>query len=208
MSDELWALLRRWKEGDQEAGSRVIDEVFPRVARFFRNKVTRVPDDDDLTQKTMLALLRATPRADSTSFWGLVYGIARNVLREYVREKTKRVREQSDFASVCVHELDRRSMSSMAVRSRELRALVEGLRRLPLEHQILLELRFFEGMAAAEISEVLQIPRGSVHRQVQSGVDKLRDAVADLLGVSEDPDASPSAAALQAWAERIRQQLG
>ncbi|MCH9685095.1 MAG: sigma-70 family RNA polymerase sigma factor [Deltaproteobacteria bacterium] len=218
MSDELWAALQRWHDGDVAAGSEVIDEVFPRMARFFRNKVTRVPDDDDLTQKTMLALARARPRSPRGSFWGLVYGIANNVLREYVRDKHKRVREQADFATVCTHDLDRRSVSSVAVRSRELRAFVEGLRRLPVADQVLLELRYFEGLGAREIAEVLDMPQGSVHRKVQSGVERLRTIVAEQLdatgagsgqaGAEATEAEPPSAQALQAWAKAVRDRLG
>src|SRR5687768_825853 len=138
--DDHWRLLSAWQAGDRDAGSRLIDLCFPRVARFFRNKVSRVPDDDDLTQKTFLALASARPRSTAGSFWGLLYGIARNVLREYSRDNHKLAPELAAFEAVCVRALDPRSPSSATVRARELRAFVEALRRIPVSDQILLEL--------------------------------------------------------------------
>lgn len=208
MTDDLWELLSAWQAGDRGAGDRLVDLAFPRVARFFRNKVAQVPDDDDLAQKTFLALASIRPRSTEGSFWSLLYGIMRNVLREYIREKYKRTKEEADFETLCVRELDARSLSSVAVRTRELQAFVEGLRQIPLSDQILLELRFFDGMTAREIGEVLGMARGSVHRAVDGGIDRLRKAVAEELSAGSDGQEPPSARALHTWAEDIRSQIG
>ncbi len=214
-STDPWDLLRRWRDGDHAAGSDLIDATYPRLARFFRNKVVRVPDDTDLTQQTMVALVEAKERSgDIASFWGLTFRIARNVLHNYVRKKYKRAREEIDFAAVCVDELEPGAPSSVAISGWKARAFVEALRSVPVADQILLELRYFEGHTAREIGDLLGLPRGSVHRNLERSVDRLRDVVTALLSAgrnrTEPPtyaDDTPTYADLDAWAASVRARL-
>ena len=72
-------LLERWRDGDEEAASKLIRRHFSRVYGFFRSKL----DDhvEDLTQRTFMACVEAKERlGPDTSFRAYVLGTARRQL--------------------------------------------------------------------------------------------------------------------------------
>lgn len=205
---EPHALLAAWKGGDESVARFLVELTYPQLVRFFRNKMTHAPDEDDLVQQCMLAIIASPATPDRREvFWGLVYGIARNVLRQHVRQKHKRAREELDFDVVCIHDLAPRSLSSLAVRGGEVRAFIEALRRVSIADQTLLELRFFQGLTAVEISEALEIPRGSVQRRLDASVERLRQRIAEQTGGVGRPWSLPPLDALNAWAAEVRARM-
>lgn len=198
-------LLEAWRGGDQRAGARLLERRTREVTWFFRNKVFDEADVPDLVSQTFLGCVSARDRFEgSTSFRRFVYSIAHNVLREYLRTKAKRKREQIDFGTVCVHELSPRSMSSIEMRRRELRAFVEGLRRVPVEHQVVLELKYFENLTGPKIAELLDLPEGTVRTRLRRGLERLRASVdQQLVGFGSEREAA-TVEELEAWAAHVR----
>ena len=198
-------LLEAWRGGDRRAGSQLLERRAREVTWFFRNKVFDEADVPDLVGQTFLGCVSARDRfRGETSFRRFVYSIAHNVLREYLRAKAKRQREQIDFATVCVHELDPRSMSSMEMRRRELQAFVEGLRRVSVDYQVVLELKYFENLTGPEIAELLELAEGTVRTRLRRGLERLRvqvDRELELAG-TRHPPVTPET--LDQWAAEVR----
>lgn len=200
-------LLEAWRGGDRRAGSELLDRRAREITWFFRNKVFDEADVPDLVSQTFLGCVKARDRFEGqTSFRRFVYSIAHNVLREYLRTKAKRRREQVDFAQVCVHEIDPRSLSSMEMHRRELQAFVEGLRRVPIEHQVVLELKYFEDLTGREIAERLGQPEGTVKTRLRRGLELLRQRVGQrlALGTADRREPEVSAEVLESWAAQVR----
>jgi RNA polymerase sigma factor (sigma-70 family) len=199
-------LLDAWRDGDRRAGSRLLDRRAREITWFFRNKVFDEADVPDLVSQTFLGCVSARDRFEGdTSFRRFVYAIAHNVLREYLRTKAKRRREQLDFARVCVHEIDPRSFSSMEMHRRELQAFVEGLRRIPVDDQVVLELKYFEGLKGREIADRLGLPEGTVKTRLRRGLENLRQRVRQQLSLgADDQPPAVSAEDLEAWAVKVR----
>ena len=83
-------LYRRWAEGDLKQGEALIDRHLLYIGRFFANKVADVADTEDLVGQTfeIVAKNLGTYRGDS-SFRTFLFGIARNVLRDYIKKKRR-----------------------------------------------------------------------------------------------------------------------
>ena len=195
-------LLDAWKGGDNDAGNDLLGRRFREITWFFRNKVTNEADVADLVSQTFLGCLSSRDAfRGETSFRRFLYTIAQNVLREYIRKKTKRGREQMDFGVVCINDLTPISMSSIIMRRREAQAFVDGLRRIPVTDQIVLELKYFEGLTGPEIAETLDIPEGTVRGRLRRGLERLRDEVGKALGSAEEDVAAED---LDKWAEEVR----
>ncbi len=206
-TDDDAALLLAWRGGDARAGSALVRRRMPEIIRFFRNKVTAESDIADLVNQTFLGCVGSRDEfRHETSVRRFIYQIANNVLFAYIRKRAKREREGLDFAVVCVHELAPQSASSIISARRETQALVEALREIPIEDQVVLELMYFEGHSGAQIGELLALPEGTVRGRVRRGLARLRERVhARLVGPG---DASPpSEDDLLAWAEQVRQQI-
>ncbi|MEX1363123.1 MAG: RNA polymerase sigma factor [Nannocystaceae bacterium] len=213
MSDPDRALLDAWREGDRDAGNELVRRRIGEITWFFRNKVSREADVPDLVSQTFLGCLQgAQSFRGETSVRRFLYRVANNVLFGYIRKRAKRQREQLDFASVCVHELDPRSPSSIVMRRREGQAFVQALRQIPLADQVVLELKYFDGLSGREIGEVLGIPEGTVRGRLQRGLARLREQVASLMrqhaqvrgGEASEP-AEVTVEDLERWAHEVRE---
>lgn len=134
-------LLTAWGAGDRGAGEELLARHFEAVVRFFHNKIER--DHDDLIQKTFLGCLegRAQYRGDG-SFRAFLFGVAKNVLGKHLRQ---RYHEPAalDLAHVSVAELGH-SPSLLVAEDQQQELMLHALRRIPIDHQIVLELHYWE----------------------------------------------------------------
>lgn len=204
--DDEHQLLEAWRAGDRQAGSRLIAARSREMTWFFRNKVFDENDVPDLVSQTFLRAVSARDRFEGkTSFRRFLYAIARNVLREYLRSVTKREREQLDFAQVCVRDLQPRTLSSLHSEKRQVQALIEALREVPLDDQVVLELKYFEGLSGRELGDALGIPEGTVRGRLSRGLGRLRERVQRQLQRGAPP---VSAEDLEAWGAELRRLRG
>jgi len=196
-------LLRAWNAGDREAGNRLFQRHFDGIFRFFYSK-TRV-GIDDLVQRTFLSLAERSERlADDVEIRPYLFGIARNLLYRSFRE---RCRDERYFAPLetSAADLDD-SPSVIADRREQLRLLLASLQAIPLDLQIVLELYYWEEMAAPGIASVLEIPVGTVRSRIRRAIACLREALASRAtsaGVLES-----TVADLAGWATKLRDELG
>ena len=197
MGDE--ALLQAWRDGDAEAGRKLLARHFDGLCRFFRGKLDQ--DVEDLIQRTMLAALEYAERLkQAESFRAYLFTIARNQLHRHLSERAG-PRGRIDFGVTSM--VDLATSPSVAVaRGRETSMVVDALRGLPADQQIALELFYWEEMAYAEIASVLGVHRDTIKRRLARGRKALRerlralDRSADL----EDED-------LERWAKTAGAEL-
>jgi len=191
-------LLVAWRAGDRDAGEALFTRHFAGIARFFRNKISG--DIEELIQRTFLGCLEGQHRfTGAGSFRGWLFGIARNVLfnhfREHLRDPTQ------DLGDLSVHDLSP-TPGAVVVRHEEERLLLGALRRLPLQHQIVLELAFWEDMTHAEIAEVLEIPVATASTRIRRAKHLLAEQLAALT-TSPELRASLSGG-FETWARSLR----
>jgi RNA polymerase sigma-70 factor, ECF subfamily len=198
-------LLEAWRRGDQDAGARLIGARGREITWFFRNKVFQEDAVADLVSQTFLRCVSTRDTfAGETSFRRFVYAIAQNVLHEYLRSVTKRARERIDFTEVCLHELEPRSMSSLHSEKLQVQAVIEALREVPIDDQIVLELKYFEGLSGSELADVLDIPEGTVRGRLARGLGRLRERVAERLAAAPSTHGPISADDIADWADQVR----
>jgi RNA polymerase sigma-70 factor (ECF subfamily) len=177
-----------------------MERHFRGVFAFFRNKVGDAASD--LAQHTFLGAVEARERIDERrSFKAYLYGIARNQLLMYFRASNQAVAQLGDQSVEALT----RSPSAVWAEQEEHRLLLAALRRLPLDHQIAIELFYWEGLSGAEIAEVLGIAPGTVRSRLARAREGLRDGLGAL-------EASPGAAEstlsdLERWARSLRADL-
>ena len=194
------ALLAAWRAGDSRAGSQLFDRHYARLARFFRNKV----QDElyDLIQQTMLACLEqgAAPREDER-FAAFLLGVARNVLLHHYRTRARKL-DKIDFGVSAVADLYLGGTSVVA-RSERDRLLLEALRRLPVEQQILLELYYWEELSATALAALYEVPEGTIRTRLRTARKRLEGTLPELARSMGAPllDGEHN---LEAWAREVR----
>lgn len=192
------ALLEAWRGGDKRAGEALFERHFDSVNRFFRHKVER--GADDLVQRTFLACVEGRDRLrDDASFRGYLFGVARNLLYKHFRDKA---RDKIDFTTTTLSDLE--PSTNLALRAeREQRLLLEALRRIPLDLQIVVELYYWEKMRGPELAAVLDIPEGTVRSRLRRARELLR---AQLEELSESDEVLQSTlSGLDDWAASLRE---
>lgn len=196
-------LLSAWRDGDGLAGEALLERHYAKISRFFFNKA-REEDAADLIQKTFLRCVErhATKRSD-TNFGAFLFGIARNVLLEYYRRK-HRTHSTLDIAASTLEALDP-TPSSVLGHRREARLLLQALRRIPVEMQVVLELYLFEGLQGREIAQVVGAPLPTVRTWIRRSRLLLQEQVDRL---TRNPALRESTVTdLDQWIEVIRAQV-
>ncbi|MGB1015817.1 MAG: RNA polymerase sigma factor, partial [Nannocystaceae bacterium] len=147
-------LLDRWHAGDRTAGNALFQRYFASINRFFEHKLAA--DVDDLVQATFLALVRhAKQFRRQASFRTYLFSIARHEFYGYLR-KQNGARAQLDFTITSLQEL-KTTPPSRLIRNERKQLLLEALRSLPLELQLLIELHYWEGIELKELALVFEI---------------------------------------------------
>ena len=192
-------LLRRWRDGSRTSGEALFERHYEGVRRFFANKVADNPGD--LVQRTFMAALEKIDQLrDARSFRAFLFGVARYELLHYFRRKS-RLEQPFDATEHSAFDLDP-SPSGVLAEREEQRLLLEALRRIPLELQIVLELSYWEELTSAEIAQIAGLPVGTVKSRIRRAREQMEAALAEL--ADSPAQLASTMANLSRWAEQIR----
>jgi len=197
MQDDF-ELLDQWRAGNTTAGSELLRRYFDNLYRFFSSKV----DDEveDLIQITLLACVRYQKSLEGVeSFRAYLFTVARNELYRHLRRRAKR--DAIDFGDTSVIALGV-SPTSVVARRQQQQRLVAGLRALPVDLQMLLELHYWEGLSTSELAAVTEAPQGTVKSRLRRARTLLAEALQSAEGAVVD--ALTSRDVLGSWADDIR----
>lgn len=194
LSDE--ELFSAWRGGDTGAGDAFVRLMFGPIRRFFASKAGS--EVEELVQQTFARLLEAHTRFEGRSTArAFVFGVARNVLREYYRRRHGHV--DVDDVPVCDMAA---GPSTLRWRQREDALLLDALRKLPLRMQVALELYYWDDFSFREIATILEVPEGTIASRIRRAKLRLRDQFEGRHTPPDDEDGD--GASLDAWSERIR----
>ena len=198
------ALLDAWRGGDRQAGSALFLRHYTLVNRFFRSKANAA-DVADLIQSTFVACVEGQDRYEGAgSFKGWLLGIAFRLLCRHYRSK-RRLSARIEFESVSAADLAPSPTEVLAAQQEE-RLVLAALRRIPLEHQTLLELVFWEDFTAADAAAVLGIPLGTAKSRIRRAHQLLREALA--LQAESPALLESTLTRLDDWARGLRGKVG
>jgi RNA polymerase sigma-70 factor (ECF subfamily) len=194
-------LYRAWEEGDRHAGTRLIDRHLGIVTRFFANKTVHA-DVEELVATTFERCAQSLGRwrADA-SFGAYLLGIAWNILRDTLRRR----RPHEPLSSLSIAAIDP-SPSAVVAHRVEQRLLLAGLRAIPIEYQVALELHYFEDLSRDDAAAAVGVPPGTLASRIRRGRELLAKAVEDLAPATAD--AAETMHGLDAWVADIRSHLG
>ena len=175
------ALLEAWRGGDRKAGDNLFTRHFDSIYRFFASKIRG--DVEDLVQSTFLACVEGQQvfRGEA-SFRTYLFAIAKRLL--YRRLRSNRRQPKLDFTITSLQQLGPSPSAAFGARQ-EQRLLLEGLRRIPIEMQVALELHYWEQLTGPQIAEVLEIPEGTVRSRLRRAREAL---VAQLEQLASSPE--------------------
>ncbi len=194
-------LLAAWRAGRLDAGETLVERHYAAIYRFF---FVKVPADacEDLAQQTFEVMCR---RRDAIrgegSFRAFLFGVARFVLIAWARRR-RRFEPAEDSL---LPDAGLPSLVGMLADQQMVRVVATALRSLPLDDQILIELKDWESMSQAELAAMFGAPQPTVARRLQRARARLRAAVERLVADPELRDRSLRG--LDSCIESIRREI-
>ncbi|MDC0721604.1 RNA polymerase sigma factor [Nannocystis bainbridge] len=178
MDDPDRRLLDAWRAGDRQAGQALASQHYPAVYRFFFGKV-RDSVCEDLAQQTFEVVCRRRDayRGDG-SFRAYLFGVARFVLIGWARRQ-RRFEPTEDSLPA-----DAEPLPGLLADRELVRLVATALRSLPLDDQLIIELKDWEHLTQAELAALFEAPQATVARRLQRARARLRVAVEQLV---DDP---------------------
>lgn len=170
-------------DGDSEVFRAIFNRYGKPVHAFIYYLVGDRPRAEELTQETFLRAYRALDRrqhAAKLSTW--LFGIARNVVREAIREKRRRLHvvELDDVNSRNVR--DERIGPDERFLTDELeRAIRRALDELSIDRRVVFVLKVFKKMSYQEISSVTSFSTGKLKTDLHRARMQLRQKLEPYL---------------------------
>ena len=156
---QLW---ERICQGDARSFDAFYRENAPRLEVFLRHVVGNRQAAEDLMQDTFTQIWHRPNgfQPERGTLRAYLYGIGRKRAAEWWRTQGNRSESVEDDLAPCRTETNS--------------AVDEAFRQLPKEQRLLLWLREVEGHTYAELSEVLEIPVGTVRSRLFAAREALR----------------------------------
>ena len=172
-------LLTGWRNGNAADGELLFLRHFRALYRFFE---TKYPSEaDELVQATLLACVGAKHRFhEGSSFRGYLFAVARHELYRVIRER-QRALGDIDFGVSSIAELVATPGTRMDGQRQRMQ-LIEALRSLPVDVQMLLELHYWQGVSIGELASIFEAPDVTI----RSRLHRARAALRDLMAKDKD----------------------
>jgi len=191
--DDSQDLLVLYREGHPQAFRRLVDRFQDRMLQFFYRLCWDRDRAEDLTQDLFLKLIqgcrRYRPEGKLSTF---VYRVATNLWIDHYRARRPQPRLYSLDQAVLPEAMDPAgsgpSPVEQASADEEKDVLRHALEALTEPHRLVFELAVYQERPYAEISELLDIPIGTVKSRMHNSVQALKQ----LLGQQALGDQAPA----------------
>jgi len=179
-----WQLITRARAGDMRAFAELVRRYEAPVMQFCKRMVGSDEDAEELAQEAFVRVYRHLPRLKPRAkFTTLLFGIARNLALNAVRDAHRRGRDKAVPLEARAHAADARMQPDEAARRNEIGAHIEAaLVRLSPEHREVLILRELNGMDYDSIAEVVHCRKGTVKSRLARAREQLREQLIALGG--------------------------
>ena len=177
MESEASAIARGLRRRDPDLLDRLIEQYQHRLLRYLVYLSGNRDLAEDLFQETWIRVLERGHQYDGQhEFSTWLYAVARNLTIDYLRKKNPVSLDglMDDEDRAPVEPADERPMAWELMAQREQSEHIgAALVSLPAEYREAVVLRFQEGLALGEISEVTRAPLGTVKSRLYRGLNML-----------------------------------
>ena len=172
--DALASLLAKAKQGHDEALGEIYSLYFKKIYRFIFYRVSHKEIAEDLAEEVFLkAFTKIVSIDENLAFEGWLYQIARNLVIDYYRQNklTAPLEELENTLSYESNVVDLLNLQQQQ------KILLEILKELGAEQQIVIKLKFLEGLENNEIAELLHKNEGAIRVIQHRAIAKLQELI-------------------------------
>lgn len=160
MTDDELSLIKKAKSGDISSFEKLISSYQGKIYNLAYSLVGNPQDAQDIAQEAIIKVFQSLNKfQERCKFSTYLYRIVVNVFKDEMRKAYKKYK-QVDYESVS-------SYSPNPVERVENRLIIEEvLREIPRDFAIIIILRDLQGFSYEEISDILNIPLGTVKSRI------------------------------------------
>ena len=172
--DALAALLVAAKDGQPEALAEIYELYFKKIYRFIFYRVSHKEVAEDIAEEVFIkAFSRISSIRANATFEGWLYRIAKNLVIDYYRQKNPTVALE-EVENTLVYQSNVIDAINL---SEQQKILLQILKELGAEQQVVIKLKFLEGLENAEIAELLDKNEGAIRVIQHRAIAKLRELI-------------------------------
>jgi RNA polymerase sigma-70 factor (ECF subfamily) len=174
-------LVHLSQNGDIAAFARLVKEYSTGVLTFINRIVSSKEDAEDISQEVFVkAYIEINKFKGYSSFKTWLYAISKNMSYSYLQKKRSKnisLNKNADLIENTSINYPDISTDSIAVREDFLDIVTKSLSELPPKYNIIIQLYYYKHFKYKEISEILQIPIGTVKTHLYRALQILRKEV-------------------------------
>ncbi|HEV3144261.1 MAG TPA: sigma-70 family RNA polymerase sigma factor [Gemmataceae bacterium] len=175
MADTDAELIRRWREGQEEAFALLVRRWEQPLARFLSRLANQPDQVADWLQETFLRLHRAGVRYQenghfSTWLFQIALNVARDAARRHRPLQPLPELEPPSHSMPIMEQYERRELGER---------LAHAIAELPWPQREVLALRHDQGMSFEEMSRLLGVPASTLKSRFAAALARLRDQLRD-----------------------------
>ena len=169
------ALLLRVAQGDQRAFSELYDVIAPRMLGLVRHVLRDHAQSEEVVQEVLLEVWQTAPRFDPNKGKAVTWMLTMAHRRAIDRVRSAQSSRDRD-TKIGIRDLDREFDSvaeNVEIRIEHDR-VEKALSQLSALQRQAVELAYYGGYSHSEVSEMLNIPMGTVKTRLRDGMMRLR----------------------------------
>ena len=181
-----WDLVAMANDGDMNAFAELTRRYERPIVHFCQRMVKSREDAEDIAQESFVRVFRYLDRlTPSAKFSTLLFGIARNLTLNFIRDAGRRGRGVTySLSDDDVHERileDSSLRPDRIARLSEIESVIdEGLAMLSPKHREVLVLRELNGMDYNSIAKIVKCRKGTVKSRIARAREQLRQNLENL----------------------------
>ncbi len=169
--DELIVLIR---ERNQKAFSYLYDNYSQALYGVVNAVLNDTEESEDVIQQAFLKIWNnfASYDAEKGRLYTWMLNIARNLAIDSKRSKHQKIKSKIQSTSEAVYERNSLAVEDNRHESIGLKTIINKLKE---DHQVMIDLAYFEGYTQEEIAKKLAMPLGTVKTKIRQAILTLRD---------------------------------
>lgn len=188
--DDDMELLRRWRDGDRQAGDTLIRKHYAYALGIARRRLTNDDAAVEATQNAMTVLVQKRDTIDTDFRKYLAKVVYFSVLNQTKRRAHEPTEGNEPAPSTP------RGAATMVTHKEEEKLMVKALRSLPIDDQLVFYYDFVGDKSRTEIAELLEISPKQIFKRVHKAKERLRE---QLETFRESPVRQSTLGGLETW---------
>lgn len=186
MEEKEELLVKRAKKGDVLAFSELVKRYERYVINLVYRTLGRSEDAEDIAQEAFVkAFLNIKKFKEESKFSTWLSRIVVNLCMDKTREKSNREENLEEGVWLTIPQSSYYGPEETLERMEIQERIRDAVTSLPEDLRMVFVLREFEGLSYQEISEMLDIPIGTVESRLYRARMKLKSLLSDLKSVEE-----------------------